>query len=397
MRRRARRSGSRRRRGRCRIASKERSRLSICGGCPTGSPCRSSRRRRPATTRSRRTGATGPAVRRSTARSSRARVSSRVRCSASNRAIVRSVIRRAATSRGSTRGASRLRSKSSWLDDDRFNGSLTGALTFTGSGRTVDDLVLNTNASLVDSTLAGARFPSATVEFQMRAREDPREIHWALRRAAGLAVHGAQGARRHGVERISGHGCRTDRSESRSHRAAGRERHRDVEELGDCRNGDRLGTGDRLVRQRYGGHQGARPHGTGSESQHRGHPRPRRHRRIEVRLRHCGDEPRTSGEAVRPAARRFGTPRWRRVRAVRQPDDCRQARRKPAALQHDCRRAHCERHLHRTASEFRYRAGAYSGRHVRDLRHGGRPQSSARDGEDGLRKKPAAIRHDDRR
>jgi hypothetical protein len=58
-----------------------------------------------------------------------------------------------------------------WLDDDRFTGSLTGALTFTGSGRTVDDLVLNTNASLVDSTLAGARFPSANVDFQMAARE----------------------------------------------------------------------------------------------------------------------------------------------------------------------------------------------------------------------------------
>ncbi len=58
-----------------------------------------------------------------------------------------------------------------WLDDDRFNGALTGAFTFTGSGRTVDELVLNTNASLVDSTLAGARFPSATVDFQMAARE----------------------------------------------------------------------------------------------------------------------------------------------------------------------------------------------------------------------------------
>ncbi|MEO5742170.1 MAG: translocation/assembly module TamB domain-containing protein, partial [Vicinamibacterales bacterium] len=58
-----------------------------------------------------------------------------------------------------------------WLDDDRFNGSVTGALTFTGSGRTVDDLVMSTRASLVDSTLAGARFPSATVDFQMAARE----------------------------------------------------------------------------------------------------------------------------------------------------------------------------------------------------------------------------------
>ncbi len=58
-----------------------------------------------------------------------------------------------------------------WLDDERLNGSLNGALTFTGSGRTVDDLVLSTTASLVDSTLAGARFPRAEVDFQMAARE----------------------------------------------------------------------------------------------------------------------------------------------------------------------------------------------------------------------------------
>ncbi|HET9467242.1 MAG TPA: translocation/assembly module TamB domain-containing protein [Vicinamibacterales bacterium] len=58
-----------------------------------------------------------------------------------------------------------------WLDDERFNGSLTGRFRFTGSGRTVDDLVLNTQASLVGSTLAGARFPHADVDFQMAARE----------------------------------------------------------------------------------------------------------------------------------------------------------------------------------------------------------------------------------
>ena len=57
-----------------------------------------------------------------------------------------------------------------WLDDDRFDGSLTGGFTFSGRGRAVDDLMLNTHASLVDSTLAGARFPSAVVDFQMAAR-----------------------------------------------------------------------------------------------------------------------------------------------------------------------------------------------------------------------------------
>jgi autotransporter translocation and assembly factor TamB len=57
-----------------------------------------------------------------------------------------------------------------WLDDDRFGGSLTGAFTFEGSGRTVDELVIDTKASLVDSTLAGARFPRADVDFQMQDR-----------------------------------------------------------------------------------------------------------------------------------------------------------------------------------------------------------------------------------
>jgi len=60
--------------------------------------------------------------------------------------------------------------KIEWLDDDRFSGSLTGTFTFEGSGRTTDDLVLRTSASLVDSTLAGARFPSAAVDFQMANR-----------------------------------------------------------------------------------------------------------------------------------------------------------------------------------------------------------------------------------
>jgi hypothetical protein len=58
-----------------------------------------------------------------------------------------------------------------WLDDDRLSGSLTGTFTFEGSGRAVDDLVLNTTALLEDSTLAGARFPRADVEFQMAGRE----------------------------------------------------------------------------------------------------------------------------------------------------------------------------------------------------------------------------------
>ena len=46
-----------------------------------------------------------------------------------------------------------------WLDDDRFNGSLTGAFTFTGSGRTIDELVLNTNASLVGLDACGRTVP----------------------------------------------------------------------------------------------------------------------------------------------------------------------------------------------------------------------------------------------
>ncbi len=58
-----------------------------------------------------------------------------------------------------------------WLDDDRFDGSLTGTFAFEGSGRTTDDLVLQTSAALLDSTLAGARFPRAALDFEMANRE----------------------------------------------------------------------------------------------------------------------------------------------------------------------------------------------------------------------------------
>ncbi len=58
-----------------------------------------------------------------------------------------------------------------WLDDERLGGSLNGAFTFEGSGRTVDELVLQTKATLVDSTLAGARFPHADVDFRMENRQ----------------------------------------------------------------------------------------------------------------------------------------------------------------------------------------------------------------------------------
>ena len=58
-----------------------------------------------------------------------------------------------------------------WLDDDRLDGSLTGAFTFEGSGRRVDELVLHTKASLADSTLAGATFPNAEVDFHMEDRQ----------------------------------------------------------------------------------------------------------------------------------------------------------------------------------------------------------------------------------
>ena len=61
--------------------------------------------------------------------------------------------------------------KMKWLDDERLEGSLTGTFTFDGSGRTIDDLVLETNASLVGSTLGGVQFPSADIDFQMANRE----------------------------------------------------------------------------------------------------------------------------------------------------------------------------------------------------------------------------------
>jgi hypothetical protein len=58
-----------------------------------------------------------------------------------------------------------------WLDDERFRGSITGSFTFEGTGRTVDELTLHTSASLTDSTLAGAHFPHAEVDFRLAERQ----------------------------------------------------------------------------------------------------------------------------------------------------------------------------------------------------------------------------------
>ena len=85
-------------------------------------------------------------------------------------------------------------------DDDRFNGSLTGTFTFEGSGRTTDDLSLRTTASLVDSTLAGARFPSAAVEFQMAIGD---HANCGPLRSFPAVCHAKTRADRYGAERFS--------------------------------------------------------------------------------------------------------------------------------------------------------------------------------------------------
>ena len=109
-----------------------------------------------------------------------------------------------------------------WLDDDRFDGSLTGAFTFTGSGRTVDDLVLNTTASLVDSTLAGARFPSRRTSIsRWPTREIRAKFAGPFEQLPGSLFTRAQGARGHDAEWIGGHGRRADGAEGRPDRAAG--------------------------------------------------------------------------------------------------------------------------------------------------------------------------------
>lgn len=72
-----------------------------------------------------------------------------------------------------------------WLDDDRFAGSLNGSFTFDGSGRTVDELVLHTTASLGDSALAGANFPNAQVAFDMSNRQMRSTFAGAFARVPG--------------------------------------------------------------------------------------------------------------------------------------------------------------------------------------------------------------------
>ena len=116
--------------------------------------------------------------------------------------------------------------KVKWLDDERLDGSLTGAFTFSGSGRTVDDLVLNTTAMLNDSTLAGARFPSAAVEFQMAAREIRAKFTGAFEQLPGALFTVREELGGNDIEWIRGHGCRARHPEGWTDRAARRDRQR---------------------------------------------------------------------------------------------------------------------------------------------------------------------------
>ena len=100
-----------------------------------------------------------------------------------------------------------------WLDDDRLDGSLTGAFTFTGSGRTVDDLVLNTTRHARRLDACGRSLSVGRGRFPDGRAPDSREIHGAIRAIAGIAAHGAQGACGHDAEWIGGHGRRADRAQ----------------------------------------------------------------------------------------------------------------------------------------------------------------------------------------
>jgi autotransporter translocation and assembly factor TamB len=73
----------------------------------------------------------------------------------------------------------------SWLADDRFRGRLTGAFTFNGSGRTVDQLVMNTTADLTDSILAGAHFPQAHAAMNMSGRRLSSDFAGTFERLSG--------------------------------------------------------------------------------------------------------------------------------------------------------------------------------------------------------------------
>ena len=98
--------------------------------------------------------------------------------------------------------------------------------------------------------------------------------------------------------------------------------------------------------------------GPDMKRERRRHVCARRLGRIEVRLRRRSDESRAAREALQPAARGFGAHRWRSNWAGGEPDDGGQARREPAAVRHECRRAHGEQHVHGAAAGLRHRAGA---------------------------------------
>ena len=241
-----------------------------------------------------------------------------------------------------------------WLDDARLAGSLTGSLTFEGSGRTTDELILSTQASLVDSTLAGARFPRADVDFAMANREIrakfaggfealPGSLFTDRKELADTELNGPADMRvalavpaeeRVRADRDRWHGdvddrpLRVSRSTSAQVTASLANRHRR----------------DQGTWRRW-----ARCHGVCPR-----YVRIRRSRDVESAIRHRRDESRTARQALQPSARRIGACRGRSGGAFVEPHDYRKARGQSAAIWHQRRCPDGQQHLHGSASEFRY-------------------------------------------
>ena len=284
-----------------------------------------------------------------------------------------------------------------WLDDNRLDGSLTGALTFTGSGRTVDDLVLNTTASLVDSTLAGARFPSAAVDFQMAARQIHAKFRGPFEQLPGSLL----------TERKELAGTTLNGLADMSVALT-------VPKVGPTELLDLAGTAT-LEKSTIAGMAIDSGQAAGSFANQTidikelvlSGPDVKASAAGTLALGETGESKLSYDVAVtnlEPLAKRFDKPFAGSAHVVGEASGpaadltlAGQARRKPPSIRHEPRRARGEQHVHGQLPEFRHRAGAHPGGHRGDLRHRRRPDLPRMTAKTDYEKNELRVRHADRR
>ena len=286
---------------RCLTRSKVLSAISICVDCPSASRCPGSRHRLRATTSSSRAGGTGagaPSLTTSTVEGARFEPGTLLGIESRDRQLTYSA----------SGNVSWLNPRYfaapldvQWLDDERLGGSLSGTFTFEGSGRTVDDLVLQTRATLVDSTLAGARFPRADVDFRMENRQIRAKFTGAFEELPGTLFTERKELADTTLNGSADMAVALAVPKAGSTELARGDRHDNPCAVDDCGHRDRFGPGNGVFRQSNSRHQRARAHGHRHTRDCRRHICVWRDRRVEARVR-CGrHQCRTACEAVQQA------------------------------------------------------------------------------------------------